>query len=30
VVAAGSTTITVKAIDLDGNNVTQNIAVTVP
>lgn len=29
-VAAGSTTITVKAIDLDGNNVSQNIAVTVP
>lgn len=29
-VATGSTSITVKAIDLDGNNVTQNIAVTVP
>ena len=29
-VAIGSTTIQVKAIDLDGNSVTQNIAVTVP
>lgn len=29
-VATGNTTITVKAIDLDGNNVTQNITVTVP
>ena len=29
-VAKGSTTIQVKAIDLDGNSVTQNIAVTVP
>ncbi len=29
-VAAGSTTIQVKATDLDGNTVTQNIAVTVP